>query len=152
MNPPATAAALPEAIDQHGEPDLARPAKIRQRIQGRPHGPPRKQYIIHKKHGYRVDGEIYARRTDHRLGPDLGQVVAIQRDIENAAPDLCKPPAAQRVGQPLGERLAAGADSNDIQGLIGLERRTNGRGEFIEHPRDFAFVIPIPHRGERVME
>ena len=92
----------------------ARPSVVNQRVQGRPHGAAGVQHVVHQHHALAGDLRQVA-RLDAHARPALGQVVAIQPDIERADRDFLALELADGAGDALGEGHTARAHADDHQ-------------------------------------
>jgi hypothetical protein len=110
------------AVDQHGEPDRARPAVVHQRVERGAHRPAGVEHVVDQADGLVVDRLRQVGRAQHRLlvrRPPGADVVAVERDVERA--DLR--PTARRPfhqdGEALGERHPALLHADQVE-LVGI--------------------------------
>ena len=110
------------AVDQHGQPDRARPAEVAQRVQGRTHRTPGVEDIVNQHHYAVVDRREHVGGGDGpgRLPP---QVVAVHHHVEGAHRDVGSSTAAIAAANRWAS-VTAGGDTQEDQALgtpVGLE-------------------------------
>src|SRR5690606_3841518 len=87
--------------------DGGRPAHVDDRVERRPGGAAREQHVVNQDDASAVDVEVDLGALDHRLQRDLGEVVAVQGDVQLAdqGPGALEP--FDEGGQALRQRGAA---------------------------------------------
>src|SRR5947209_7636339 len=109
------------AVDEHGELDGLGAAEVDQLVERGAHRAAGVEHVVAKHDHAVVDRPRQVRALDQRLGGDGRQVVAIERDVEDADGDLLPLHGLDLGGDLLGEGDAAGADAGQQEpGEIGL--------------------------------
>ena len=94
------------AVNEHGELDAARTAKIVEGVQRGADGPPAEEHVVHKHHGLSGDIEGDDRRMNV-LAEALGEVIAVHGDIHAAVEGTGFGTRCRRGARPrrLGQRM-----------------------------------------------
>jgi hypothetical protein len=79
---------LPAAIDGQGKPERAGRAEVRQQVECAADGSAGEQHVIHQQKRFIVDGNVEVRRAHQWPRANLRKIVAIERDVEDAAADF----------------------------------------------------------------
>src|SRR5215471_12032437 len=103
------------AVDQHAEGNALGPAKVEQTVHRGAYGAASVKDIIDKDKVKAVDTKGDVGGLQHGLRGHLGQVVAVESDVERADRDLDTVNAAHGAGNALCERHAATADADQGQ-------------------------------------
>src|SRR5213076_388070 len=75
------------AVHEHAQRDAFRPAEVGQLVERRAHGPARVEHVVHDHNVSVAEIAGNVRLTNHRFGTDGFEIVAIEGDVERAAPD-----------------------------------------------------------------
>src|SRR5580704_11600257 len=72
------------SVDQHHHAHAAGAAEIEETVHCRACGASRVEDVVYQEHVFIVHGKGYFARMKHRLGGDLGEIVAVKRDIQGS--------------------------------------------------------------------
>ena len=108
------------AVDQHGELHGAGPAEVAERVEGGADRAAGEEHVVDEDDDLAVDarvGDVGALEGADRVA---AQVVAVHRDVERAVRDLGALDAGDPLGQPAGQRDAAGRDAeqDEVRGAL----------------------------------
>jgi hypothetical protein len=102
----------PAAVDQHRELHRLRAPVVEQRVERGADGAPGVEHVVAQHQGAPLDRLGEAALLDHRLRRDGGQVVAVERDVEDADRRRLALHRRDVLGELLGDRHTAGADAD----------------------------------------
>src|SRR5688572_18557395 len=143
-------------VDQNGERDARRSAKIRQFIHGRAHRAAGVEHVVHDHDVAAIEAERKAGLSYDGTWPNRLQVIAIQRDVERAPCDASTFAFVDESGYPLGQLDAAALDADKDQvirsrkkldHLIGHASQCASHGPRVEHNGRFSGLRALAHRG-----
>ena len=101
------------AVDEHRQLHRARPADVAQRVQRRADRAAGVEDVVDEDDQRAVDAALGDRGVLERAGRLGVEVVAVERDVEGAAGDGDAGELVDLVGEPGGERDAAGRDAEE---------------------------------------
>jgi hypothetical protein len=119
------------AVDEDGQLNFLRPAKIIEGVHGGPDGAAAEQDVINQDHGFAGDIERDDGRLDVGRGPFV-EVIPVHRDIELAERSGVVPDAGKDLAEQLRERHAAALDADEhdfAAGFIALGDFVRDAGE-----------------------
>src|SRR5260221_3377025 len=120
------------AVDEDGQLHRLGTAEIDECIEGGPHGAPRVEHIVDQHDDLVVDRLRQLRRLHQRLRRDGGEIVAVERDVENTEGDGMPLHLLDLFRHPLADWHAAAANPDDddvFNSAIALD-------DFDGHPAD----------------
>src|SRR5258708_22920718 len=103
------------AVDQHEQLYAARASVEEERVHGGANGPAGEEYVVYEDDFLVADGETDIRSLHHRFGAESGKIVAIERDVERANGYGGFFALPDDLGQALGQRYAATANSDQAK-------------------------------------
>src|ERR1700722_18457371 len=103
------------AIDEHQQLHQARPAMRKQCIEGGASGSARVENVVDQNDLFALDGKTNFRFLHHRLGPERGEIVSIESDIEGADRNLFLLDLLNHFAEPFSDRNSAAANSHQSQ-------------------------------------
>ncbi len=103
------------AVDQDRQAHGPRPAVVGQLVERGPHGAAGIEDVVAEHHHLVFDLEGRWLPLTTGRGADRRQVVAVEGDVERADGELLALHPLDLLGQPLGQRQAAGADADQAQ-------------------------------------
>jgi hypothetical protein len=108
------------AIHEDGELDRPRTPQVDEPVEGRPDRPAREEHVIDENHDLSFDLERDLRPPQHRVFPDVIEIVAVQVDVQNPDRDGSSFDLADLVAQTVRERNAARLDPDQPEPLRDL--------------------------------
>jgi len=126
------------AIDEHAERDTLGAAEVEQAVHGCADGAPGVKDVINEDEVHTVHGEGDIRGLQHGLRRDLGEVVAIESDIESADGNVHSVDPTHGARDALGEGHAAAADADEGQALCTTAFLHNLVGKALQGAVDFS--------------
>src|ERR1700690_4167006 len=141
------------AVYQRQQVDRRGPAVVEQRVHGRADRPPRVQYIGRQDDVPARHREPDFRGVHHRLCRHGRKIVAVQSDIQNAHRNLDAFERLDLRRQPLRDRHAAPADSDERQSvqilalLQNFVRQPDQRPVDLGSAHQLALLTSLSHRG-----
>jgi len=135
-------------IDQHRQADGAGSPEVGQKIERATCRAAREHNIIHQKQWQMVDRDVEMSGPDHWPGADLGEVIAVQSDIEHAATEMNISGAFKQAGEPLGQDFSTCANADDVERIARMEFRSDTVRQLLHQASNVGLVVIIPHRRE----
>src|SRR5260370_35956987 len=103
------------SIDEDRHAHAAGPAKIEEAVHGRACRPPGIENIVHQEDVLIVNPKRYFARMHDRLRRYLGEIIAIERDVQCSHGDFHVLDAVHGARDPLRQRHAPAANSDECQ-------------------------------------
>src|SRR5262245_11509826 len=108
------------AVDEHGQPDDARAAKVHQRVHRGSDRPPGEEHVVHQDHDASFDREADLGGTHLRLLGLEAEIVSVEGDVERADRGLRAFDGGDLLGDALGKGDPARLDANQRNVLHAL--------------------------------
>jgi hypothetical protein len=134
------------AIDQYGELDLAGAAVVRNGIERGADGPAGEKNVIDEDDGGIIEWYIDLAALEFRVFAEMAEVIAVERDIEDAEVDFAIILGEERA-EALGDFIATTADADDGEGLAGMAS-LDGLGEGFDGLGDVIGLVSDGHKRE----
>src|SRR5688572_2590312 len=108
-------AVLAATVDQYGELDLFRAAEIHKLVESGADRPAGVEDIVDEDDYLALEVFFQFGPVDDRAGPDRGEIVAVERDIDYSVDRGLPFQFADLIADAFGERHAAAADADNVE-------------------------------------
>ena len=102
-------------INQHAQSNPLRAAKVKQAVHGGPDRAACVEHVVDKDKVHAVHAKFDVGRLQDRLGGDLGKVVAVKRDVQNADRHVDAVNSAHGLRNPLRQGHTTAPNPNERQ-------------------------------------